>query len=96
MLSIAIALAQRWGREREVARVEDLAGQIRDCVAQQEEQLRRLRRLLHQLRVTLRRTIYRQEGQTNGQAQAQGNFMRRRRANFMRRAKLTPRQRASS
>ena len=72
MLRIAIALAQRWGREREVARVEDLAGQIRDCVAQQEEQLRRLRRLLHQLRVTLRRTIYRQEGQTNGQAQAQG------------------------
>jgi hypothetical protein len=65
LLNTALAMAKKWGRDKEeVKRVELVVSQIRDCMDQQQEQLNRLQRLLHQLRILLRRTLYRQAQQS--------------------------------
>ncbi len=47
----------------EVGRMDQLGTQIRSCFDAEFKELRRLQRLLSQLRVLLRRTIFRQAGE---------------------------------
>jgi type II secretory pathway component PulJ len=45
-----------------MARLDQLANQMRACLAQEQQELARLQRLLHQLRVLLRRAVFRKAG----------------------------------